>query len=248
MPTHPTGKPPRTRRLLLAGTGGNLDSSGPLWLAATAASHFEPTPPTTLAHRPATSGVRDGAGTATSIAARGRRRPPGTVDRCGVCQSELCHLAKGRRDANRPTAEVDRRSTTVDAHDSTQPVRVMADPVADRVLLDHRLGAGLEGAGRVIRTRVRRCGSHSRQYARRNPTRRPTPSALRTLTFPRRQQGWSPRAMSQCRLRRSAGRNPRTVRDSVSTSRRRHLERAAPRVSAAQVRTRHRRTRRTGPP
>jgi hypothetical protein len=69
---------------------------------------------------------------------------------------ELGHLAERRRDPHRLTHEVHRRPTCVHPHDSTQPIRVMRDPVVDHIALDHRRALRQEGAAGVTWTRVSR--------------------------------------------------------------------------------------------
>ena len=58
----------------------------------------------------------------------------------------MLHLVEGADDANRLPAEVDRDRARLHPGDVTHPIHVVTDQVGNRILLDCRLGCGLEGA------------------------------------------------------------------------------------------------------
>jgi len=69
-----------------------------------------------------------------------------TLHSHGRGRLQLLHLVEGASDANRLPAEVDRYRARLDPRDATHPIRVVADHVGNRIVLDSWLGLALEGA------------------------------------------------------------------------------------------------------
>src|SRR4051812_47089729 len=76
------------------------------------------------------------------------RTDPGAAR--GGAASDVLELAVRADDPDRLRPEVDEHGSALDGDGPTDAVEVVGDPVVDLEGLDHRLGFGLEGAGREV--------------------------------------------------------------------------------------------------